>query len=77
MQASPDSDSVVLLAKLGRDAYLDAVDRLERKVFKVLAMDTDTRSKRQIELLFEVSFQWKNPDFLLRNTDFRLKSVDL
>ena len=67
----------MLLAKLGRDAYLDAVDRLERKVFKVLAMDTDTRSKRQIELLFEVSFQWKNPDFLLRNTDFRLKSVDL
>ena len=24
----------------------------------------------------EVSFQWKNPDFLTKNPDFRLKNVD-
>ena len=43
----------MLLAKLSRDAYLDATQRLERKAFKVLATDTDKRNARQIELLFE------------------------
>ena len=33
-------------------------------------------AKREEELELQVSFQRKNPDFLLKNPDFLLKNVD-
>ena len=37
----------------------------------------DRTGLRALELArLLVSFQWKNPDFLIKNYDFRLKNVD-
>lgn len=53
IQAASDCNTPILLATLSRDAYMDATKRLERKVFKILAIDCEDRTDKQIESLFE------------------------
>ena len=51
--AAGNTTQPVLLAKLSREAYIDATKRLEKKAFKILATDADKRTDKQVEKLFE------------------------
>ena len=53
IEATAGNTTPVLLAKLSREAYIDATKRLEKKVFKILASDADKRTDKQVEKLFD------------------------